>query len=76
MTFRKRSSSIVIITYTNWATEFIAPYRIVIIFSNLIGVIKAVISLLLTLSISWLYSEKKLISNIYIYIPRIPQRIY
>ena len=52
MTFRKRSSSIVIITYTNWATEFVAPYRTVVILSNPMGVIKAVISLLLILSIS------------------------
>ena len=52
VTFGKRSLSIIIITYTNWATEFVALYRIVVILSNLISVIKAVISLLLTLSIS------------------------
>ena len=67
MTFGKRSLSIIITTYTNQATEFITPYRIVVILSNLIGVIKAIISLLLILSISQLYLEKKLTSNIYIY---------
>ena len=67
ITFGKRFLSIIIITYINQATKFITPYRIVVILSNPIGIIKAIISLLLTLSISWLYPEKKLISNIYIY---------
>jgi len=49
---RNKSSKIVIITYINWATELIAPYNRVVILSKLRGVIKLVISRLLTFKVN------------------------
>ena len=49
---RNKSFKIVIITYTNQATKLVAPCNRVIILSKLKGVIKAIISLLLTFKVS------------------------
>ena len=49
---RNKSSKIVITTYINQATELVAPYSKVVILSKLRGVIKLVISRLLTSKVS------------------------
>jgi hypothetical protein len=49
---KNKSSKIIIITYTNWATKLVALCSGVVILSKLRGVIKAVISLLLTFKVS------------------------
>ena len=49
---RNKSSKIVITTCTNQATKLVAPCNKVVILSKLKGVIKAIISLLLTFKVS------------------------
>jgi hypothetical protein len=49
---RNKFSKIVIITYINWATKLIALCNRVVILSKLRGVIKLVISRLLTFKVS------------------------
>ena len=49
---RNKSSKIVITTYINQATKLVAPCNRVVILSKLKGVIKAIISLLLTFKVS------------------------
>jgi hypothetical protein len=51
-TARNRSFKIVITTYINWATKLVALCSGVVILSKLRGVIKAIISLLLTFKVS------------------------
>jgi hypothetical protein len=60
---RTCSSRILLIMQTNCITEFIAPYKRVIILIKLRGIINIIKSLLYSTSSIWSYSEKKLIRD-------------
>jgi len=66
--YRMCFSRILLIMWTNCITEFITPYKRVIILIKPKGVINVIKSLLYFISNIWLYPEKKLIRDVTIYL--------